>query len=343
MITVVVAIISTALMVSQHLSIFETTLVNTNMQMLAASAGAVDTQRQQLLMLADKNKRKIPTANGVLPAFSFAGIRLKGQLWDAMGFFNINCLTQTANVPAFARLIQVVDSSFDKKSAMAVALQVSAWVRSRGNRGIDYKPGVRYQLAHRPMANISELRLVSGVTQALMTALAPYVIALPPEAKVNLNAVSAPVLFALFKDKKKVTFSKVKSILSCRKDNKGFKSAKIFTKCLTAQNIGSQAIDDKLIAYDSEYFLSQVTAAKGIQHLAVTSLLYIGEKMPQWQSSASATTKTKTKTTPADTSSARLLNQAAARAASDSGASKSLSANKKPKLPLHSFVLWQSW
>ncbi|MDF1655594.1 MAG: type II secretion system minor pseudopilin GspK [Coxiellaceae bacterium] len=342
MVTVVVATISTAMMVSQHLDIFETGMVSNMSSMMAATQGIQDMVKQQLLTLALKNKKKrtIMTFAENIQPITLNGVKVSGQVTDAQARFNVNLLTQTANMPAFAKLIQAVDGNFDAKAALAVAQQVSAWVR-KSKVASGYQSGVKYQIAHRPMADISELRLVSGVTASLMEKLFPYAVALPPKTKMNLNSVSAPVMWALFKGKK-VTMDKVQAIIACRKSSKGFKTAKVFTKCMQAQNISSQAINNKLTTYDSKFFVLEAPASKQNQQIVNTSLIAIGTSMPQWQSNLKATavtnSKTKTGKNAGNTNSASQTDSAGQKTAQLS----QLSAKKKPKKPLHAYVLWQS-
>ncbi|MDF1796909.1 MAG: type II secretion system minor pseudopilin GspK [Coxiellaceae bacterium] len=343
MVTVVVATIATAMMVSQHLDIFETGMVSNMTSMMSATQGIQDMVKQQLLELALKNKKKrtIMTFAENIQPIDINGVKVSGQVSDAQARFNINLLTQTANIPPFAKLITAVDGNFDHKVAMAVAQQVSAWVR-KSKVASGYQSGVTYQLAHRPMADITELRLVSGVTASLMQKLFPYTVALPPKTKMNLNAVSAPVMWALFKDKK-VTMDKVQAIIACRKSSKGFKSVKVFTKCMQAQNVGSQAINSKLMTYDSKFFVLEAPASKQNQRIVNTSLIAIGTSIPQWQSkqqiAATTTAKGKKGTGQVGNTHAGSSTDSAGQKTADLS---QLSGQKKPKKPLHAYVLWQS-
>lgn len=330
MISVLVATIATAMMVSQHLSIFETSLINHNGKMVAVSAGITDLAQQRLLLVAAQHKRKILTYNAALPAENLAGVRLNATLQDITGRFNVNCLTETSNIPLFARLIQAVSSNYDKKSAMAVALQVSAWVRPNTNKSVNYQGQASYQIAHRPMAEISELRLVSGVTAGLMRRLAPYVIALPPAAKINLNAVSAPVLYALM-PQKNVTMDKVNAIIACRNQAKGFKTAQDLSKCMAAQSLDTQGLKQRLMQMNSSYFMLKTLVRYQQQHLLVSSLIYIGTDLPVWQSSEADLNQAGQK----NIRNARQANNTALRPNLPNGA-------KQPQKPLKSFVLWQS-
>ncbi len=342
MVTVVVATIATAMMVSQHLDIFETGMVSNMDGMMAATQGVQDMVRQQLLQLALKNKKKrtIMTFAENIQPIDIYGVKVSGQVTDAQARFNVNLLTQTANMPMFAKLITAVDGNYDNKAAMAVAQQVSAWVR-KSKVASGYQSGVKYQLAHRPMADISEMRLVSGVTASLMQKLFPYTVALPPKTKMNLNSVSAAVMWAMFKDKK-VTMDKVKAIIACRKSSKGFKTAKVFTKCLQAQNTSAQAINSKLMSYDSKFFVLEASASKQNQQIVNTSLIAIGTSIPQWQSNLQASTAgkatSKTNNKAGNTKPASQTDSAGQKTADLS----QLSGNKKPKKALHTYVLWQS-
>ncbi|MGR8919611.1 MAG: type II secretion system minor pseudopilin GspK, partial [Gammaproteobacteria bacterium] len=54
-----------------------------------------------------------------------------------------------------------------------------------------------YRAANRPFGDVSELRLVRGVTPEIYAKLAPYVSALPAPTRINLNLAPVEVLMAL--------------------------------------------------------------------------------------------------------------------------------------------------
>ena len=120
------------------------------------------------------------------------------------------------------------------------------------------------------MADLSELRLVEGMTPALYQKLAPYLTALPTtDSRLNINSMAWP-LFAILADG--ITPTQAKAIAACRQENSPFISSQDFSNlCWNKLNI---PLDSQVqLLTSSNYFLLQGYAKMGQQQLGVASLL----------------------------------------------------------------------
>jgi len=135
-------------------------------------------------------------ANG-LPAQEVPGGALTASMHDLNGCFNLNNLVDPASAPywltMFHRLLEVrgVDPG--------IAAAVQAWLGGEGGNAdvtdaYYLAQPVPYRSAQRQFAHVSELRLVQGVTGDVYARIAPYVCALPPGTRLNVNTASVPVL-----------------------------------------------------------------------------------------------------------------------------------------------------
>ncbi|MDB5986312.1 MAG: ral secretion pathway protein GspK [Nevskia sp.] len=137
---------------------------------------------------------------------------IRGRVEDLQGRFNLTNLAvqnPTAAAPYLAQFQRLIDNlpNFDASRSSGVGAAIRDWMlgsnTSSGSSGAsdgDYlgeQPP--YRAAARPMASISELLLVKGMTKELYAALKPYVAALPSTSPtaVNLNTALAPVLASL--------------------------------------------------------------------------------------------------------------------------------------------------
>lgn len=148
---------------------------------------------------------------------------VEGKVEDAQGRFNLNLLQQRAQTPQggnpsspqtlqytasqerFIRLLQTFefeDGVIDQAQATEITQAVMDWldlnhdVTGFGGAEADY-----YQQLEPPttppnteMISVSELSRVRGITPEIYQALLPLVIALPPDAKLNINTMPLPIM-----------------------------------------------------------------------------------------------------------------------------------------------------
>lgn len=140
---------------------------------------------------------------------------IKGELCDMQGRLNVNNLSASAPAPGapvvlsddserFIRLLQTLDldPAISDIQAMEIANAVSDWIDADdivsgaggAEEGYYSQLDPPYRPANRPMASVSELRWVKGVTAELYKALEPHVTALDVGVGINVNTATPNVL-----------------------------------------------------------------------------------------------------------------------------------------------------
>lgn len=103
---------------------------------------------------------------------------LSGELTDLQSRFNINNLFLMQYLPNFSNMLHAIDPSVDSD---AITSNIHAWL-----------------VKNTFMADVSELRLIPGITPKLYEKLKPYVIALPGnDTALNLNTARPIALLSL--------------------------------------------------------------------------------------------------------------------------------------------------
>ncbi len=96
------------------------------------------------------------------------GYKIKSEIKDAQGQFNLNNLTKPEAQPDLVRLIRLVYPKMSQEAANTVARATADWVMP-GARDNEYSRyyaelPIPYRAAHRMMVDPSEWHLVKGVT-----------------------------------------------------------------------------------------------------------------------------------------------------------------------------------
>lgn len=149
-----------------------------------------------------------------LPPLPVEGGQIEGRIVDLQGRFNVNnlVLTDVADPNQAADQLAKAREIFENLLQTlgldpALANAVHDWL----DEDIDPRfPGAEddlyigktppYRAANGPIASISELRLVEGVTGEVYTLLAPHITALPVRTPVNINTATDKVLIAVSRD-----------------------------------------------------------------------------------------------------------------------------------------------
>lgn len=109
-----------------------------------------------------------------------------------------------------------------------------------------------YRAANRPLKDISELRLLLDMQEADYRKLAPHVAALPPDAALNVNTASAPVLASL----SEVFDPAAAQAVVVLRGRQGFPSVDQFTSLPILAGVGQ--LEGMSLSVRSQYF--QVTS-----------------------------------------------------------------------------------
>ena len=154
----------------------------------AKTAGAVDTLAEPWAL--------------PLPATPLENGSIEGSIVDAQGLLNVNNLapadssiTPDAERARFVRLFARLGVPPASLDAIADWIDADSVTRPTGAEDAWYAQQANPMLAaNATIVRSAELSLVRGLSPATVTMLAPYVIALPPVTKLNVNTAPAPVL-----------------------------------------------------------------------------------------------------------------------------------------------------
>lgn len=176
-----------------------------------------------------------------------------GQIEDLHSKFNVNNLIDGSGqvdpnvLEQFENLLRALQ--LDNKFAGLTA----DWLDSDQEAGLQY--GAEdpiytgfvppYRTSNRPIANVTELAALEGMDKATFDTLLPYITALPPGTKINVNTASIPVLMSLDPGFDEST---AESILSQREDG----GLVDFNATFDALNISQEMRDQ--IGETSQYF-----------------------------------------------------------------------------------------
>ncbi|GEM_PF-7123400 len=137
----------------------------------------------------------------VFPGRIVDGVQLSGSLVDAQSLFNINLMHLSSSYDASNLLERLIlQTSSESGSPDDVVRFIRSWiteVRMGSSQYDNQYREKRYRAAHTEIVDQHSLRLVHGVTKTLFEALSPFIVALPVEAKLNINSLNKRVLMAL--------------------------------------------------------------------------------------------------------------------------------------------------
>jgi general secretion pathway protein K len=218
-----------------------------------------------------------------LPATPLENGSIEGRIVDAQGLLNVNALGN-AGAPAvvertrferlFARLglprapLDVIADWVDADSDTRTNGAEDAWYRQQASPAL---------AANAPIVRLAELSALRGFTPEAATALAPYLAALPGEARLNVNTAPPAVLAAAIAG---LDGDALSSLIASRRE-RPFANVPDFRSRLPPGAIDNEAA----FAVASEYFLVTVVARQGPTLARARALLKRGGGWPQvvWQ------------------------------------------------------------
>jgi len=209
-----------------------------------------------------------------VPAALVEGGSVAGRLVDLQGRFNINSLvSQGRAVPAavdrFKRLLQVLEISETLAEALVDWLDedINAGFPDGAEDNAYLLVQPAYRTANRPMASVSELRLVQGFTAEVVDKLLPFVCALPSSsAAVNVNTAPPEVLRTLAAGLSEADGE----ALAAARDQNPFDDV---AKFLAEAPLAGKQVDPDSVSVSSQWFRLLAASDVGQGHAELTSLI----------------------------------------------------------------------
>ncbi|MES2218070.1 MAG: type II secretion system minor pseudopilin GspK [Pseudomonadota bacterium] len=197
------------------------------------------------------------------------GYKIQSIIFDAQRLFNLNNLTVADYQFDFLHLIKTIEPKLKNADATKITIAIHDWLSPNNNTEVAaYYAGLNpgYKSPHAPMASVSELRLIKGITPDLYNKLLPYIIVLPATTPINVNNAPAQVLMSLSQH---MSFADTQKLIELRKQ----------TPFLDPQSFGAvdviknNHIDNGKITVVSNYFLVETKVSIGQQQTILYTLL----------------------------------------------------------------------
>jgi general secretion pathway protein K len=213
---------------------------------------------------------------------------LRGTVIDLQGRFNLNNLgTPDAALHAFyaaqfERLLGGIEGA-DAMQAKAIAAAVRDWVDADseptgfdGGEDTDYlsarsesQPPQR--VPNRPMASVSELLAVKGMTRELYAAIAGHLAALPQyNTPLNVNTATPEVLRSLARTPN----PELDKFVEARVETPAANLGEIQSRGIVRSSDVEAALQAKVLAVASSYFMLRAEASIGAGRVGLHSLIY---------------------------------------------------------------------
>ncbi|PHQ81607.1 MAG: hypothetical protein COB66_01745 [Coxiella sp. (in: Bacteria)] len=275
-ITAICAIIATAVIYKFRLLVHLAALNNFSNQSYLYLNGVQDQAESDLARYY--TNWQTPTANSLLTMprnigpQKFENVRLYAHVIDAEGLFNINMLASTNNQSRFINLLHSVAPNLSQQKALQLTQHITDWL-SLSNTGDQIYARLHppYRAGHQPMLDLSELRMVAGMTPTIFNAIKPYLTAIPAAegqtTPININTASPGVLLTL---SSAMDITKAQALYACRQGHGVFLSVADYNKTCV-QPLGISSLKD--ITTHSNYFIVDSTATTRHQQVTLKSML----------------------------------------------------------------------
>lgn len=214
--------------------------------------------------------------NEGLPPTPIPGGSISGRLHDLQARFNLNNLQDPAKFNGltanrFVRLLGELDLPVEIRLAATDWLDSDSQVSAAGGGAEDdyySRLSDPYRTANGYMADVTELRLLRGVTEEVYSILAPHVAALPIETAINVNTASAQVLQSLG-----LSPVDAETVIAARED-RPFEALTDFTALqVVADAINAGDLDEANLSVTSIFFELESEVVMGDLQFVQYSLL----------------------------------------------------------------------
>lgn len=198
-IVAIATIIATSLMWDNHLDRRRVATQIYGGQALAYAVGVEDWAK--LILQRDEREADHLGEPWAMQGVTFPvdGGVIRGQLFDLQGRFNINNLLNPGTLAIDEQQLEIFGRLIDSLGLdPALKETLRDWIdpdnQPQGFSGAEDDAYLRqtpaYRTANGPIASVSELRLVAGMTPEQFQVLRPFITALPPQTDVNATLVN---------------------------------------------------------------------------------------------------------------------------------------------------------
>lgn len=220
-----------------------------------------------------------------LPPYPVEEGVLKVAIEDLSGRFNLNWLrlgeSNDANSPyiaAFRRFL--VALKVNDAEALDLAVATADWLdedeETTGVAGAESQFYLSltppYRTGNQALKDVTELMLVRGMTPELFARIKPFICALPPESKLNLNTASSAVLLSLGE---KVNQDQISRLESERK-------TQALEKKPSYLEIDTASVGKNMV-FSSDYFLMRIEADILGRLTALNSVVYLPQDSAKYR------------------------------------------------------------
>lgn len=272
-----VAIAATAMSTRLQLDIYRTHLNLVSKKLYLASQGVTFWAFSELSN--SKNNFSVADKEGKIINFPaklqtiYPSVITKGALYDLQARFNLNNLVEKEERAVFLNLLEQ-QTKLNAKQRETLVQAFIHWLspyepNQGNNESLAYytsqKPA--YFPAHQLLQNVSEFRLLYGVTDVIYRELTDFIVALPEKTAINFNTASKPILLSLAND---LTEKKVEKLMAAR-GKKGISKFQDIEELLKKYNIRKEHL-----TLESQYYL--VHSETKIEDLNFNSYVVIKRK-----------------------------------------------------------------
>lgn len=218
-----------------------------------------------------KTQSKHPKPIRIFPKqlFEESNLHITGRLYDLQSKFNLNNLKDKQYYWLFLNLLKNTLPHLKPFERESLALATSHWVSpyklGRGQDSLSsyyLKQNPPYYPSQQPLQEISEFRLIEGVSAKNYQALSAYITALPEITPINLNTAPKAVLKAFG-----LTETDLQTLLQERDKPGGLNP---FTLSTLLKKLKSHEAE---ITLESQYFMSIAKVSSDDLNLVVYSVL----------------------------------------------------------------------
>lgn len=176
--------------------------------------------------------------------------QIRGTLYDVQARFNLNNLADKKLHKNFLKLLSTFSIEKNKQESLvrAIVHWISPYQPGQDQEYLSFYQGQKppYLPSQQPFYDVSEIRLIQGVSAKIAQQIVPFITILPKSTPININTASREVLATLGNG---LNRSKVLELISARGD--GFHNESALSKVLKKLNIPREQVTMESVYFES--------------------------------------------------------------------------------------------